>query len=219
MDVEKIKKIVIVGAGGMGGDTQWLIERINQEKTTYQILGYIDDGKSKGTKVNGYSVLGGMEYLIDHEEPLDVAFAIGNVNTRQKLIEKCLKNKNLNFPNLVDPSVIMSDQVKIGKGNIICTSVILTMNIEIGNFNLICNRSIVGHDDKLGSYNTLYPGSLLSGNVHLEDRIEIGTGSQIIQGICIKSDIILGAGTTVIRDIKKSGTYVGCPARRVDYEK
>ena len=27
----KIKPIVIVGAGGMGGDTQWLIERINEE--------------------------------------------------------------------------------------------------------------------------------------------------------------------------------------------
>ena len=40
----KIKPIVIVGAGGMGRDTQWLIERINEEEPTYEILGYIDDG-------------------------------------------------------------------------------------------------------------------------------------------------------------------------------
>ena len=37
----KIKPIVIVGAGGMGRDTQWLIERINEEEPTYEILGYI----------------------------------------------------------------------------------------------------------------------------------------------------------------------------------
>lgn len=219
MDTEKIKEIVIVGAGGMGGDTQWLIERINQQKHMYQILGYIDDGKPKGMEVNGYPVLGGIEYLIHYSKMLNVAFAIGNVNIRQKLIEKCAKNKNLTFPNLVDPSVIMSDQVKMGKGNIICASVILTMNIEIGNFNLICNRSVVGHDDRLGSYNTLYPGSLLSGNVHLENRVEVGTGTQIIQGIHITNDVILGAGTTVIRDVETSGTYVGNPARRVNYGK
>ena len=33
----KIKPIVIVGAGGMGRDTQWLIERINEEEPTYEI--------------------------------------------------------------------------------------------------------------------------------------------------------------------------------------
>lgn len=216
----EMKPIVIVGAGGMGRDTQWLIERINEKIPTYEILGYIDDGIPKGTVVDGYKVLGGMEVLEQYEDSqkISVALAIGNAKVRKKLAEKCLKNDQLEYPNLIDPSVITSKRIKLGKGNIICTSVIMTTNIEIGNFNLICNRSIVGHDDTIGDYNTLYPGVLLSGDVHLETETEIGTGSQIIQGIRIANGVIAGAGSTIIKDIQESGTYVGSPVRRVNYE-
>ena len=104
----KIKPIVIVGAGGMGRDTQWLIERINEEEPTYEILGYIDDGIQQGSIIDGYPILGGMKYLeeYDKEQKLAVAFAIGNAKVRKKLVLKCLPNPNLWYPNLIDPSVI-----------------------------------------------------------------------------------------------------------------
>lgn len=217
---EKKQPIVIVGAGGMGRDTQWLIERINEsaKNDKYEILGYIDDGISQGTLVNDYPVLGGMEDLIHYEGRLAVAFALGNAKIRKKLIEMSLQNRRLRFPNLIDPSVIMSERIKLGCGNIICTSVIMTTNIWIGDFNLICNRSIIGHDDRIGNYNTLYPGVLLSGNVRINTLTEIGTGSQIIQGVRITDEVIMGAGSTIIKDIETPGTYVGVPARRVKYE-
>lgn len=213
---KKIRPIVIVGAGGMGRDTQWLIERINESdrQEKYEILGYIDDGIEAGTMIDDYPVLGGIDYLVNQQEQLSVAFALGNVKVRKKLIE----NPNLTYPNLIDPSVIMSERIMIGQGNIICTSVIMTTNIWIGDFNLICNRSIVGHDDRIGNYNTLYPGVLLSGNVRINTLTEIGTGSQIIQGLCITDEVTAGAGSTIIKDIDTPGTYVGSPVRRVNYE-
>lgn len=216
---DELKKIIIVGAGGMGGDTQWLIERINQVSKTYQLLGYIDDGIEEGTMINGFPVLGGMQVLKTVSEPTSVAFAIGNPGVRKKLREMAAENPYLNYPNLIDPSVIMSDRVQLGEGNIICASVILTMNPVIGDFNLICNRSIVGHDDRIASYNTLYPGVLLSGNVTLEEEIELGTGSQVIQGLQIGKNVVIGAGGTVIRDIREAGTYVGTPVRKVNDKK
>ena len=90
----KIKPIVIVGAGGMGRDTQWLIERINEEEPTYEILGYIDDGIQQGSIIDGYPILGGMKYLeeYDKEQKLAVAFAIGNAKVREKLVLKCQPN-------------------------------------------------------------------------------------------------------------------------------
>ena len=86
----KIKPVVIVGAGGMGRDTQWLIERINEEEPTYEILGYIDDGIQQGSIIDGYPILGGMKYLeeYDKEQKLAVAFAIGNAKVREKLVLK-----------------------------------------------------------------------------------------------------------------------------------
>ena len=64
----KIKPIVIVGAGGMGRDTQWLLERINEEEPTYEILGYIDDGIQQGSIIDGYPILGGMKYLEEYDK-------------------------------------------------------------------------------------------------------------------------------------------------------
>lgn len=216
---DELRKIIIVGAGGMGGDTQWLIERINQVSKTYQLLGYIDDGIAEGTMINGFPVLGGMQALKTVSEPTSVAFAIGNPGVRKKLREMAAENPYLNYPNLIDPSVIMSDRVQLGEGNIICASVILTMNPVIGDFNLICNRSIIGHDDRIANYNTLYPGVLLSGNVTLEEEIELGTGSQVIQGLQIGKNVVIGAGGTVIRNIREAGTYVGTPVRKVNDKK
>ena len=218
---KKAKPIVIVGAGGMGRDTQWLIERINEsdQQEKYEILGYIDDGIEAGTMIDDHKVLGGIDFLINYKEPLAVAFALGNAKIRRKLVEKCLDNPNLTYPNLIDPSVIMSKRIMLGQGNIICTSVIMTTNIWIGDFNLICNRSIVGHDDRIGNYNTLYPGVLLSGDVRINTLTEIGTGSQIIQGLRITDEVIAGAGSTIIRDIEIPGTYVGSPVRRVKRRK
>lgn len=67
----KIKPIVIVGAGGMGRDTQWLIERINEEEPTYEILGYIDDGgNAEGSKDGWKSTAdqdGGTNLMDDNE--------------------------------------------------------------------------------------------------------------------------------------------------------
>ena len=217
---KKAKPIVIVGAGGMGRDTQWLIERINEsdQQEKYEILGYIDDGIEAGTMIDDHKILGEIDFLINYKEPLAVTFALGNVKIRRKLVEKCLDNPNLTYPNLIDPSVIMSKRIMLGQGNIICTSVIMTTNIWIGDFNLICNRSIVGHDDRIGNYNTLYPGVLLSGDVRIDTLTEIGTGSQIVQGLRITDEVIAGAGSTIIRNIEIPGTYVGSPVRRVNYE-
>ncbi len=47
----KIKPIVIVGAGGMGRDTQWLIERINANLFFFSCRGVTLDGRITDSSV------------------------------------------------------------------------------------------------------------------------------------------------------------------------
>ncbi len=210
-----MEKIVIVGAGGFGREIQWLIERMNAKEPTWEILGYIDDGVAAGTEIDGYPVLGNSSDLLLEKEKLGVACAVGNVHTRKKIIERLLKNTNLWFPNFIDPSVCMSDWIKLGRGNLICASNILTVDIQIGDFNIINLDCTVGHDVRLASYITVYPGVNISGCVTVGEFCEIGTGTQIIQGKRIGQDVILGAGSVVVKDLLESGTYVGAPAKRI----
>lgn len=213
------KEIVIYGAGGFGREVQWLIERINCKNQYWKILGYIDDVIEPGTIVDGYRVLGNNEYLKKRNQPLAVALAIGSAKIRRKIAEICKKNIQLNFPNLIDPSVICSERITLGEGNIICAGNILTVDIKADDFNIINLDCTVGHDVIINSFVTVYPSVNISGMVTLGRGIELGTGTQIIQGISISDDVIIGAGTTVIRNITTPGTYVGSPARRIAYEK
>lgn len=209
------KKLVIFGAGGFGREVQWLIDRINVQESVWDILGFIDDGKSVGMTSDGCKIIGGLEYLLQVQETMAVVCAVGNAQIRKKIIEKCKTNPYLYFPNMVDPSVIMSDKVQMGEGNIICAGTVLTVDIHINDFVIINLNTTIGHDAIIQSYVTIYPNVNVSGMVRVDENCELGTGTQIIQGVHINSQIILGAGTVVISDLEDAGTYVGIPARQV----
>ena len=207
--------IVIIGAGGFGREVQWLIERINEQEQTWNILGYVDDGMAVDTNVDGYRVLGGIDYLRSVEENVAVVCAIGSSKTRKKVISQLLDKSNITFPNVVDPSVIMSSRVKMGQGNIICAGNILTVDIEMSDFNIINLDCTVGHDVMIDSFVTVYPSVNISGMVEVGSETELGTGTQIIQGKKIGGNVIVGAGSVVVKDILETGTYVGVPTRKI----
>lgn len=209
------KEIVIFGAGGFGREVQWLIERINENEDSWIIKGYIDDGRMPGEIINGYKVLGGIEYLLNHGGELAVTIAVGSARIRKIIHEKCKQNSKLYYPNLIDPSAIMSDRIVFGEGNIVCAACVLTVNIEIGNFMIMNLDCTLGHDAIIHDYVTIYPSVNISGMVDVGEESELGTGSQVIQGIHICNNVIVGAGATVVKNLDLPGTYVGAPAKRI----
>lgn len=212
-----MEKIVIVGAGGFGREVEWLINRINKVKPTYEIVGFADDGKEKGEQVGHSEVIYTTEELSKVNEELNIVIAIGNAKVRKMIAEKLLVNDKLSFPNIIDPAVIYDDdEVILGDGNIICGGTIMTVNISIGNFNIINLDCTIGHDDILKDYITIYPSVNVSGNVVVENCVEIGTGTQIIQGLSIRDNVIIGASAAVVKNIVEEGTYVGVPVKRLE---
>ena len=211
-----MEKLVIVGAGGFGREVEWLIKRINQVKPTYEMMGFVDDVKPTGEEVGHNKVICTTDELAELDENVNVVIAIGNAKVRKRIAEKLKTNSNLNFPNVIDPTVIYDqEEVTIGKGNIICAGTIMTVNIKIGNFNIINLDCTIGHDDDLRDYITIYPSVNVSGNVIVNDCVEIGTGTQIIQGLSVTSDTIIGASAAIVKDVEESGTYVGVPVKKI----
>lgn len=219
MECNQKKPIIIVGAGGLGREIAWMIHRINEFAPAWELLGYTDDGILPGTMYSGVTVLGNVNSLLDYEYPVSVICAIASVEIRRKIVQKLKQSTYLDFPNLIDPSAILSEQVEIGIGNIICAQCILTVDIQVGDFNIFNNQCTIGHDAKLSSFVTLYPAVNISGNVIIEQETEIGTGSQIIQGKRIGEGAIVGAGSVVINHIPPYATAVGCPASPIKFKK
>ena len=210
----KMKDLYIIGAGGFGREVAWLVERINQVEATWNIKGFIDDNTSlQGHTEDGYSVVGGSDYLLKQQKAIWVVCAVGSAKVRKSIIEKLQVNPNIRFATVIDPSVILSDRIKIGEGTIICAGTILTVDITIGNHVIINLDCTVGHDDVIEDFVTIYPSVNVSGNVVVETCAELGTGMQIIQGKKIGKESILGAGAVVVKDIPEKCTAVGSPAR------
>ena len=210
-----MKDIVIIGAGGFGREVAWLVEDINKKSREWNLIGFIDDNKAiQGTEVNGYKVVGNIEWL--NEQELYVVNAVGDLIVKQKIMERLSGSKN-KYPVLIHPSVIYSDQVSFGEGSIICAGNIITVNINIGRHVIINLDCTIGHDAVIGDYSTVLPSVNLSGLVKIDQCVSIGTGSAIIQGVSIGENTIIGAGAVVVKDLPANCTAVGAPAKPIKF--
>ena len=209
-----MKDLVIIGAGGFGREVAWLVEAINAFDLQWNLLGFIDDDRSKqGVILNGYPVIGTLEELPVKSELFTVC-AVGTTETKKVLVEKATA-AGLRFANLIHPDAKISKFVELGFGNIICAGCIITVNILIGNHVIINLDCTVGHDTIINDYVTCAPSVNISGRVVIEEGCDIGTNAAIIQGKKIGRWSIIGAGAVVSRDIPSGCTAVGVPAKPV----
>ena len=61
------------------------------------------------------------------------------------------------------------------------------------------------------------PAVKISGGVEIGNRNFLGVNSVILQYKSIGDDTIIGASSVVLRNIKNNGTYVGNPAKKIQY--
>ena len=206
-----MKDIVIIGAGGVGRETAWIIEQINMRKPTWNIVGFIDDNKKIwGQTLNGYKVLGGINELIDSFKGVYVLVAIANYKIKKSIVEN-LENK-FKFATIIHPDVYINETITIGEGTIIYPGVIMTTNISIGNHVIVSPKCGIGHDSVIKDYVSLLWNVNISGFDIIGEGVLAGSGSTVIQGKNIGKGSIIGAGAVVIKNVEKFITVVGVPA-------
>lgn len=212
-----MNKIVIYGSGGFAREVVHLIEDINEQEETWEVLGYIDDNaENHGEVINDLPVLGGFDW-IKEQDSIAVAMGIGSPNAKKAIVKTLNELSNVTYPNLIHPSVKFSRFNTIGKGNVICEGNILTTNIDIKDFVTINLNCTIGHDTLIGSYTTILPNASVSGNVVFEERVDFGTNATIIQGIKVGEGTIVGAGAVVVKDLPANCTAVGMPAKPIKF--
>ena len=209
-----MKKLVIIGAGDFARETAWIAERMNGQSPQWDIMGFVDDALA-GKRVDGYPVLGTIEWLKEYPEDIWVTCAIGTGYVRKRIWSSLAECGNIHPATLIDPSVIIGKNSEIGEGSIICAGTILAIAAKPG-FNSIINLSCtIGHDTVLEECCTVHPGTNISGKVHVGSCTDIGTGTKVIQGLTICAGCMIGAGSVVVRNIMEPGTYVGVPVKRI----
>jgi sugar O-acyltransferase (sialic acid O-acetyltransferase NeuD family) len=212
-----MNKIAIYGAGGFGKEVACLINFINKNNQTWDLIGFFDDSfEKKGTSFFDLEIIGGLDELNKFKEPLSIIFSIGNPLIIQKICKK-IDNKNIFFPNIISPDCVFLDQnsIKLGKGNLIMPQSLISCNVSIGDFNLMNCGISIGHDSKIGSFNSFMSYSKISGEVNIGNTNYFGACSLVLQQKKIGSNTVIGASSVIMRNTEDENTYLGNPAVKI----
>jgi sugar O-acyltransferase (sialic acid O-acetyltransferase NeuD family) len=211
-----MKRVVILGAGGLAREVADIFNAGNQVERQYEVIGFIDENQTNHGKVlNGFPVLGGLSWFdgVDKSEVRAIT-GIGNPASRWKVVNKALR-QGVQFCNVIHPAAVVTPFITYGAGVVITACCVLTNQISIGDHVFLNLDCTVGHDATIDDFCNINPGVHISGNVHLETGCEIGTGAAIIQGVSVGKWSIVGAGSVVTTNLPPNVTAVGVPAKTI----
>ena len=189
-----MKKIAIIGSGGLGREVLGIIQAINQKENTWNFIGFYDDNDSEEL-INGYPIIGEIKDLNLVNQELHIIIAIGNPIIKEK-IERKINNSKIIFPNIIHPSVILYsiETIVLGKGIVIGANCVLTVNINLGNYVYINTASIISHDVSIGDYSMVMPTVSISAGASIGKCVYIGNGVKIDYPVLIEDDKIIKTG-------------------------
>jgi sugar O-acyltransferase (sialic acid O-acetyltransferase NeuD family) len=211
-----LKKIAIYGAGGFGKEVACVISKINDISTTWQLIGFFDDGLEFGISVSHFGdVLGGIKTLNEWSEPLSIVFAIANPKTIERIVSK-IHNPNVVFPNIIHPEVFFADPIsfKMGIGNVVVRGCTFSVDVTLGDFNQLNSLSALAHDVEVGSFNVFMPLTRVSGEVQIGNNNFFAINTIILQQLKIGNNVRTGPGAVLMTKPKDGNLYMGNPARK-----
>lgn len=207
-----MKDIYIVGTGGFASEvTEYILD--NGE---YRIKGYFDINGKEHKKYRYRAPFLANEKNFNFASNDSVLIAIADNKIRNKIYLD-LKEKGVNFPNILHKSACISKLSRLDEGSIICPFVTIASNAIIGK-NFQANvYSYVAHDCVIGDNVTFAPSVKCNGSVVIEDDVYVGTGAIIFQGkpnkpIIIGRTAIIGAGSVVTKSVPAGMKVFGNPA-------
>ena len=202
--IEIMDKLAIIGYGGFGKEIEFLI------KCKFPEINLIiyDDYSSEKVLI--------IEEIFNVDYNLNCVIAIGDPNSRFNLYNRLKLNTYLIFPNIILStfnSYPFSKDNLIGEGNIIMPNVTIGINSVIGSHNVLGMNVGLGHDVEIGDYNFIGPNSFLAGSVRIGDNCKLSFGTSFVQKSSIVSETNTMPYTVVYKKLRKSGTYIGNPAK------
>ncbi len=196
--MENKEKIVILG---FGGHAKSVADSIVKDGS-YHIIGYTDTHECKSE----FKYLGTDNELISiykqgtHKAVLGVGY-MGKSMIRDKLVNMA-HEIGFEFPVIIDPSAIISEDAVIGEGTFVGKRVVINAESRIGDFCIINTGAIIEHENTIEEYSHVAVGAILCGNITVGHHSLIGAGVTIIQGKTVGNNCIIGANSTVISDVE-----------------
>lgn len=207
-----LRKLVIIGAGGLGRETLAWARESDGFETEWTIKGFLDDRLDALAGKNTPSAV--IARLADYQpQPGDVFIcAIGRPALRRKVQEQ-VEARGGEFVNVIHRTVVFADNVALGRGVLLCPYVIVSANATVGDGVAVNLHSSIDHDAVLGKWCQINCHCDVTGGVVLEDEVFMGSHASVLPGVRVGARAIIGGAALVNRDVPPGKTAIGVPAR------
>jgi sugar O-acyltransferase (sialic acid O-acetyltransferase NeuD family) len=203
-----MRRVVIVGAGGLGREAAWMIGRINAVTPHFELLGFCDDAEEKREGLcDTIPLLGTLDQVTARFGPVGFFCAIGNNHARRE-VTRYARSAGHEPVTLVDPSAVIAPDVVIGVGSYVGIRSVVSVGVRLGEGVLVNHQVCVGHDVRVGDFAQLCPGVCVSGGCELGEGALLGTLSGTIPLRRVGAWATVGAGTMAFRDVAEGQSVV-----------
>lgn len=206
-------KIAIVGASGHGG----VVADILRDQDGAELVGFIDDGRSKGHDVMGFPVIGGtidIPTLVESGVLEALIVAIGDNAVRETVTSAIEESwPDAVFATAIHASAHVASNAEIGAGSVIAACANVGPQTRVGKHCIVSTGASVDHDSSLDDFASLAPGAITGGGCHIGVRSAICIGATLIHGLRVHNDAVIGAGSLVLNDIPPLSLAYGSPAK------
>jgi len=208
------RPLIILGTGGNALDFLDVVEAINRACPTWDLVGFLDDGRPAGSEFHGVEILGPLARATEFRRCWFVN-AIGSDKSfrRRAEIVAATGLSDEYFATLVHPGSCVSSRARVGPGTVVNFGASVGGEVEIGRHATIGPGCVIGHNAVIEDFAMVAPGAVVSGLVRLGRGCYIGAGAAVKQKVTVGEGALVGLGAVVVKDVPGGATEVGNPAR------
>jgi sugar O-acyltransferase (sialic acid O-acetyltransferase NeuD family) len=205
-----VKDLIILASGGLAQEYAWLVEEINDEKRTFNLLGFLDDDSRRiGQEYIGYPVLGDLDAAARYPRAHFIS-GVGDPRARRLTVEK-VEHCRPRWANLVSPTVRLHKSNRVGSGVMIGRYADLTVGCELGNHVMLNIHAVIGHAVRIGDYSVVSPNVCINGEATIGRLCYVGANA-FVRNVTVQDGATIGAGSVVVKDVAEDCVVAGVPA-------
>lgn len=203
------KRLVLIGGGGHCKSVLDAALCMN----IFEEIVITDHKISAGSKIMGCKVIGNdillsRLYIDGFTQAFIALGSIKSTKQREKIYQKA-SAIGFKFPNIIDPSAILSKEISLGKGIFIGKKAVINSGSTIGDMSIINTGAIIEHDCQIGNFSHIAVSAVICGGCEIGDSTFVGANTTIIQGVKIGMNCIIGAGSIVLGNVSENNKVIG----------
>jgi sugar O-acyltransferase (sialic acid O-acetyltransferase NeuD family) len=208
------RPLIILGTGGNALDFLDVVEAINGIAPTWDLVGFLDDGREPGSAYHDIAVLGPISRATEYRRCWFVN-AVGSDKSYRRRPEVVAATGlgDQFFATLIHPAASVSRRSRVGAGTVINVGASVGGEVEIGRHATLGPNCTIGHNAFVDDFAVVAPGAVVSGLVRLGRGCYVGAGAAVKQKVEVGPGALVGLGAVVVRDVPERSTVIGNPAR------